>query len=302
MGHRRCGRCGRVYDATTRARLCPDCELDEREAQPTPSVAAPKGPSPVGPTRFISLPSQEAAPPGASARHATSGPSAHGTVVVDLGGATRAKGRDSTALSGSDVDHDWAADPRGPAQAVEGVGLTRAISLSDSGASGGGHEPTGRGSGTRVIDLGSPGHPDDEWSEAGETRVVELESATAAAEGHTLKAPTAPDTDMLAGWLVCVDGPQRGQDFRLFAGHNAVQVGAAGDLTVIPTAARGPGMVARVSCGEGAQPLSPGDSAWTFTLEELGQASARSLAPFQRLRLGGSTLVFVQLCGVEFGW
>jgi len=122
---------------------------------------------------------------------------------------------------------------------------------------------------------------------------------TAAEAGFTA-APKGP----VAGWLVVLDGPARGQDLRLGEGRNFLGVDAAGNPAVLD--ANSPLAVRR-----GIVVYDPQDNNWCAlpgSSNELCTLNGKSLIEKMPLTaedtfaVGGAQLRFVPLCGPEFNW
>ncbi len=103
------------------------------------------------------------------------------------------------------------------------------------------------------------------------------------------------------GWLVCIDGPERGRDWRLTAGRNAL--GRAAGMTVR--------LASDTSVSRDRHALVDADADGRFTLTPGAGpvlcngrpvAAPLALAAHDRLTVGGSTLMLVPLVGPAFGW
>ena len=108
----------------------------------------------------------------------------------------------------------------------------------------------------------------------------------------------------MAGWLVVLDGPARGQDLRLGEGRNFLGVDAAGNPAVLD--ANSPLAVRR-----GIVVYDPQDNNWCAlpgSSNELCTLNGKSLIEKMPLTagdifvVGGAQLRFVPLCGPEFNW
>lgn len=132
-----------------------------------------------------------------------------------------------------------------------------------------------------------------------------LEADSAIAQPGTaaevdLAVPKVP----VAGWLVVLDGPARGQDLRLGEGRNFLGVDAAGNPAVLD--ANSPLAVRR-----GIVVYDPQDNNWCAlpgSSNELCTLNGKSLIEKMPLTagdtfaVGGAQLRFVPLCGPEFNW
>ena len=127
-----------------------------------------------------------------------------------------------------------------------------------------------------------------------------LEAGSAIAQPGTaaevdLAAPKGP----VAGWLVVLDGPARGQDLRLGEGRNFLGVDAAGNPAVLD--ANSPLAVRR-----GIVVYDPQDNNWCAlpgsSNELCTLIEKMPLTAGDTFAVGGAQLRFVPLCGPEFNW
>lgn len=140
--------------------------------------------------------------------------------------------------------------------------------------------------------------------DAGEpkTRVIWGKSKPAAEEAETSSAEVAAPA---VGWLVVVDGPGKGADFRLSPGMNRIGRGADQD----------------VSLNFGDASVSSSDHATiiydyrhnrfyikhgsgknlTYLNDDVVMESV-DLEPYSRIRIGDTELIFVPFCGERFTW
>ncbi len=143
-------------------------------------------------------------------------------------------------------------------------------------------------------------HPECPYCNGGlEAGSAIAQPGTAAEAGFTA-APKGP----VAGWLVVLDGPARGQDLRLGEGRNFLGVDAAGNPAVLD--ANSPLAVRR-----GIVVYDPQDNNWCAlpgSSNELCTLNGKSLIEKMPLTagdtfaVGGAQLRFVPLCGPEFNW
>lgn len=122
------------------------------------------------------------------------------------------------------------------------------------------------------------------------------------AAAATTIAPGAPGTagaaiEPAVGWLMCTQGPDRGRDFRLVAGANAIGRGdemavcLAGDSAV----QRQQHAVVEFDAARRFFLLRPGDNRGLVYLNGVELKAATPLRAQDRIELGNSTLVFVPL-------
>lgn len=120
-----------------------------------------------------------------------------------------------------------------------------------------------------------------------------LETAPA---GATVQRP-------VTGWLVCIDGPEKGKDYRIHADHNYIGRGSNMDICINDNT------VSRVNHAILAHdPRSNifyfAPAAGTTLVRHNGKVilSTVELAPKDKLEIGKGTFLFVPLCGDDFAW
>ena len=130
-------------------------------------------------------------------------------------------------------------------------------------------------------------------------------AATVAPGPHGAGAEAAADISLAVepvvepavGWLMCTSGPDRGRDFRLVAGANAIGRGdempvrLAGDSAV----QRAQHAVVDFDAVRRVFVLRPGDNRGLVYLNGVELKAATPMAAQDRIELGSSTLVFVPL-------
>ncbi len=121
------------------------------------------------------------------------------------------------------------------------------------------------------------------------------------------KAPeteTALPPEKMAGWLVCIEGSEAGRDFRLYPGYNYIGRGQDAGICI-----RGDDTIRLPHTAV----LGYDDRMNLFSFGPCGGRSAvrvngsmildaAILAPYDRLRVGETTFLFVPLCGPQFRW
>jgi hypothetical protein len=110
--------------------------------------------------------------------------------------------------------------------------------------------------------------------------------------------------DPTVGWLVCVEGPDRGRDYRIRSGRNFIgraeqmHIRIEGDRTIN----RDKHAVIGYDPKRGRFTLGPGEgSGLTYLNDEPVEASV-ALKARDTIELGETKLVFVPFCGDEFKW
>lgn len=107
------------------------------------------------------------------------------------------------------------------------------------------------------------------------------------------------------GWLVCIDGPDRGSDYRLYAQNNLIgrDKNMAVCLDKDSTISRKPhSAIVSYDAKSNVFMLIPGGSENMVSLNDEAVYSPTPVEPYAHITLGQSTLLFVPLCGAHFQW
>ncbi len=123
-------------------------------------------------------------------------------------------------------------------------------------------------------------------------------------ETETPEIITALPPEKMAGWLVCIDGPEAGRDFRLYPGYNYIGCGKDADVRIEGDAAIRLPHTAVLGYDERMNLFSfgPCGGRSAVRVNDKMILDAAVLAPYDRLGVGGSTFLFVPLCGPQFRW
>jgi len=110
--------------------------------------------------------------------------------------------------------------------------------------------------------------------------------------------------DPVIGWVACVDGPDKGRDWRLVAGRNSLGRNEGMQVCLGSDQAVSGDRHAFISFEprRAAFTLLPGDSRGLVYLNGEEVAVPTVLKAYDRIELGRSTLVFVPLAGAQFRW
>lgn len=118
--------------------------------------------------------------------------------------------------------------------------------------------------------------------------------------------PGKPGYDPVVGWLVCIDGASKGQDFRLFNGNNSLGRGASSRIRIPNDPAISQENAAYVAYDGISKKYyfqaGNGRNLIRVNEELLLPNQSRELTAFDRVRIGESTLLFIPLCGEAFNW
>ena len=108
----------------------------------------------------------------------------------------------------------------------------------------------------------------------------------------------------VCGWIVCIEGPRRGKDYKIMAGKNFV--GRADDMDI---QILGDNKISRrnhciIVYDEkmGQTMMLPGDSNGLVYLGEKAVYVPTPLNQYDVIEIGGSKFVFIPFCGEHFKW
>ncbi|MBK6734064.1 MAG: FHA domain-containing protein [bacterium] len=115
---------------------------------------------------------------------------------------------------------------------------------------------------------------------------------------------TAHGTDPVVGWLVCVDGPERGRDFRLHAERNFSGRAAKMDVCLAADEAisRNAHLIVTFDPRTAAFAVVPGEVRGMVYINGSPLATVVALADRDIIELGNTKLLFVALCTGGFTW
>jgi hypothetical protein len=113
--------------------------------------------------------------------------------------------------------------------------------------------------------------------------------------------------DPVVGWLVCVDGPDKGRDFRIHAERNNIGRDAKQQRggIIIPGDKHISGTkhaVISYNPKNHRFNLIPGDGRGITYLNDEELLTAQPLSAYDRIEMGKTKLIFVPFCGDRFTW
>jgi hypothetical protein len=108
----------------------------------------------------------------------------------------------------------------------------------------------------------------------------------------------------VVGWLVCIEGPDRGRDYRIRSERNFIGRGVEMDVAVQgdDTISRKNHAVISFNPEQATFKVMPGEARGMVYLNQDAVDTAREMSPFDVIRLGKSKLMFVPFCGDNFNW
>lgn len=110
--------------------------------------------------------------------------------------------------------------------------------------------------------------------------------------------------DPVVGWLVCIAGPDRGRDYRIHAERNTIGRSPTMDIAITgdPAISRERHAVLSYNPRRHSFRLAPGDGRGMVYLNDEEVDTPTTLAPYDRIELGDTRLLFVPFCGEHFSW
>ena len=143
---------------------------------------------------------------------------------------------------------------------------------------------------------------------AGHTRAASAPPAAGLGRGpgeaRRVWARRMGGVDPGVGWLGCVAGPEQGRDYRLHSERNfigrapSMDVAITGDATI----SRDNHAVISYNPKKHSFRLAPGDSRGLVYLNDEEVLTPIEVAPYDRIELGETLLLFVPFCGDHFTW
>lgn len=108
----------------------------------------------------------------------------------------------------------------------------------------------------------------------------------------------------VVGWLVCVEGSNKGLDYRLHQGRNFIGRSAEMDVCIVGdnTVSRSSHAVVVYDPRSNTYLVQPGDSKELLYVNDALTLSTVELKAMDKLSVGSTVLMFVPLCGENFQW
>ena len=135
---------------------------------------------------------------------------------------------------------------------------------------------------------------------------VPLQTASEVTVAIVPESESGKRYDPVVGWFVCVDGPDKGMDYRILNGNNSVGRGGAVQIRIQSDSSISKENMATVTYDALTKTFSfsAGDGR---NLIRVNSAPLRpnqwcDLKAYDRILLGRTTLMFVPFCGGEFSW
>ena len=112
------------------------------------------------------------------------------------------------------------------------------------------------------------------------------------------------DLDPVVGWLVCIDGPEKGKDYRLWAKINTIGRSERMDVCIKKDITISKDNHARLAYDPKHNnfQLIPGESTNNIYLNEEPIYTPARINAYDVIELGKSKTVFIPLCSERFSW
>lgn len=114
----------------------------------------------------------------------------------------------------------------------------------------------------------------------------------------------ATGIDPVVGWLVCLNGTDKGKDYRLHSERNFIGRAENMDVALLhdSTVSRENHAILSFNPKNGSFRILAGDSRGLVYLNSEEVLTPQELKPYDIIELGESKLLFLPLCGTEFSW
>ena len=146
----------------------------------------------------------------------------------------------------------------------------------------------------------------DTNSDSGIGHTIALGTVSEVTVAITPKGESGKSYDPVVGWLVCVDGPDKGTDYRIHSGNNSIGRGGTAQIRIMGDNSISKENMAVVTfdaiskmfyflAREGRNVIRVNNGA-------LLPGQSCELHAYDRILLGSSVMMFVPFCGGEFSW
>ncbi len=110
--------------------------------------------------------------------------------------------------------------------------------------------------------------------------------------------------DPVVGWLVCIEGPDKGRDYRVKAEKNFIGRSSMMDICISgdQRVSRENHAIIAYEPRHAEFRLYPGDARGLVYLNDSMVDVSAVLHPFDKIEIGNSSLRFVPFCGEQFRW
>lgn len=111
------------------------------------------------------------------------------------------------------------------------------------------------------------------------------------------------DINPVVGWLVCIEGPMRGMDFKIFGGYNYIgrdsgEIVIQGDMQI----SREKHAVISYYAKRDTYYVGPAEGRNIIELNEEPVFNATEMKSYDVITVGSTKLMLIGLCGKRFNW
>lgn len=139
------------------------------------------------------------------------------------------------------------------------------------------------------------------------TVAIAKEKSIAEEEQTSEGMPYLGDLEVMVpvtGWLVCIEGPSKGRDYRILTGKNFLGRGENMDIRIL-----GDNHIAKKNHAifvydpkKRKTMILPGDSQGLVYVNDEAVYTPLELCPYDIVEMGKSKFLFIPLCGENFEW
>ena len=110
--------------------------------------------------------------------------------------------------------------------------------------------------------------------------------------------------DPVVGWLICIEGKEKGRDFRIRSDNNFIGRGENMDIVIRDdeTVSRENHAIVTYDSREKVFYFAPGSGRGIVRLNDSAVLSTVRLEAYDRVEIGNTKLMFMPLCGEVFDW
>lgn len=115
---------------------------------------------------------------------------------------------------------------------------------------------------------------------------------------------TEQGVDPVVGWLVCMEGKEKGKDYRIHSDNNYVGRSDKMDICIKndDTISRENQAVVTYDAGDRCFYISPGEGRSIIRLNGKAIFQTVEIHAYDRVTIGKTELLFIPLCGENFAW
>lgn len=110
--------------------------------------------------------------------------------------------------------------------------------------------------------------------------------------------------DPVVGWLICIEGSERGRDYRMHADNNFIGRSDRMDICVRgdETISRDNHAIISYDVMDNSYYFSPGDGRAIVRLNDKALFQTSDLKPYDKITIGKTSFLFLPFCSEKFEW